>query len=493
MKNYFFNLNKKYLQTFKINVQRRFNETFIKNNESFLRLIFREINELFRHLGGRTSSKKDIPRKGEYPDAEIYNRLINSIDDDIDKLYTAQRLIVDDLNNLIKFNSNQRATTFEELMEAQQRILELQIKNKKDVTGQFIVENEFQSSESLSTDSSNVYIDETRGILTLSSTFDENKPIDTDNISIYFAGRKPTPPIYPNNRALRTGSHWRIPGEPEEHFVDTSNPSIDRSYRNMMIDTPNNNRGVGWVEFEAVLTELVGHIKSVDRTQYSFVDGGRISSESFIPSVKTTFTSKNLHALKEEISKIGGFNKDPQLIYVDIPYSLQGMNDYVKLINFPDINTSQEEKYKIDIPFVNAKLTNEVAIQFSPIEGDIPMIIWEESVAYSNINGREVAYPIIEPSDTNAQSDDGYYICKFNSYMIPSRVQLMVTFGGDPWHQIPFQMTHYIYTIQNQYDLPQLDSDVSFFFKKEFDIFVDSEPNKDREQDRAINVLSGIK
>ena len=35
------------------------------------------------------------------------------MDDDISKLYTAQALIEDDLNSLLKFNSNQRATTFE--------------------------------------------------------------------------------------------------------------------------------------------------------------------------------------------------------------------------------------------------------------------------------------------------------------------------------------------------------------------------------------------
>jgi hypothetical protein len=495
MKNYFYNLNKKYLQTFKRKAIDRFKNEYIKTDEALLSAIFKEMTELFRHLGGRTASKMDIPHRGDYPDAEKYNKLISAIEDDVDKLYTAQVLVEDDLNALLKFNANQRATTFEDIVSTQQKIMELYIRHKKDISGEFIVENDFTSTDALSSESSHVDIDEDRGVLTLASTFTENKPIDTNNVTIYFTGKKPIPPLYPNDDALRTGSHWRIPDQPEAHFVDTTNPSINNNYRSMMIDTPDVNTGIGWVEFEAVLTELVPHVTLPIRSEYLFRNGNEITSEAFVPSINQTFPNRDIWALKEEVGRVAGLNRDPELINLDVPYSLQGIDGYVKRLTRTVIESDQEEKYKLTIPFVtDARITNEIAVSFAPIEGDIPKILWDESVIFSNVGGREVSYQIVPPSKPNEPSEDGYYVCKFYTYVVPSRLELTLTYGGDAWHPIPFQMTHYVYSINRQFDLPQQEGvDISLLLSREYDIFVDSEPNTAKERARALNVLAGIR
>lgn len=495
MKNYFYNLNKKYLQTFKMKVIDRFKNEYIKTDESFLKAIFKEMTELFRHLGGRTASKQDIPVKGDYPDGDKYNKLISAIEDDVDKLYTAQVLVEDDLNSLLKFNANQRATAFEDIIATQQKIMQLYIRHKKDISGEFIIENDFTSTDALSTDSSSVAIDEDRGVLTLASSFTESKPIDTDNVTIYFTGKKPTPPLYPNDDALRTGSHWRIPDQPEAHHVDTANPSINKNYRFMMIDTPDVNTGIGWVEFEAVLTELVPHVTLPIRSDYLFRNGNEITSRSFVPSIEQTFPNQDIWALKEEVGLIAGLNRDPELINLDVPYSLQGIDGYVKRLTRTTIESDQEEKYKLTIPFVtDAKITNEIGVRFAPIESEIPSVLWSESVIYSNIGGREISYQIIPPANEDEPSEDGYYVCKFYTYVVPSRLELILVYRGDGWKRIPFQMTHYVYSINRQFDLPQQDGvNISLLLGREYDIFVDSEPNKPKERSRALNVLAGIR
>jgi len=497
MKNYFYNLNKKYLQTFKTKVLDGFNNEFIKTDESFLQHIFKEITSLFKHLGGRTTSKKDIPQKGQYPDKDKFNKLINSIEDDIDKLYTAQVLIEDDLNSLLKFNSNQRASTFESIVSSQQRIMQLYIKHKKDISGEVIIENNFQSTDNLSTDSKGVDIDEVRKVLTLASTVTENKPIDTDNVKIYFTGKKPSPSmsLYPNSDILEAGSHWKIPSKPAAHFIDIANPSAAKNYKKMMIDTPNVNTGVGWTEFEAVKTELIDRVRIPTRQSYLFNNGGRIGGDSFIPSFPSTFLSKGLPALKVEISKISKLNKDSELIHVNIGHSLQGINGYVKRPLVSEEETDQEEQYKLIIPFaINAKITNEIGINFSTPDTEIPKINWEKSVLFSNIGGIETSNSIIKPADPDSPSEDGYYVCKFNSYVIPARLELVLYYGGNGWKSIPFQMTHYMYSINKQFDLPYSgDQTISLSLGRQFDIFVDSEPNEKKERARALGVLKGIK
>ena len=143
MKNYFYRLNEKYLKNFSKNVLSKFNDVEIKTDIMFLKTILREVNELFKKLGGRAVSKSDIPKEDEYPDSKKFNALLSDIEHDVDKLYTAQGIIDDDVTNLMNFNATQRQKSYENFSNIQQKVLSVYVRNKKEVTGEFIIENNF--------------------------------------------------------------------------------------------------------------------------------------------------------------------------------------------------------------------------------------------------------------------------------------------------------------------------------------------------------------
>jgi len=456
MKNYFYKLNQKYIDPFIKNIWQHYKIYDKKTDINLMRSIFREVNELFKKIGGRTSSKKDVPRLGGYPDSDRVNRLITNIDDDLGKLYKAQSLVEDDLKNLMNYNAIQRSMLIDNFLRVQHKVYSAYIKNKKDTDGEESIPSihPFSSADSLGQGSENVWIDADRTTLSLTPTPNIIKPIDTDNVSVFFTGHKPEEPIYPNANILNPASYWKIP-DLESHFVDIANPSINRSYRKMMIDDPTNPTGVGICEFE---------------------------------SVQTLLTTGSLLAVRFIISQ--NFNADPSHIYIDTknslreeftkfysrmqPYHLNQLNNIIVL--------------KMIIPFtLAAVITNEICIDVAANgEAFIPHIDWGLSKVFSNSQGSDVAYPIIEPPK---ETTDGTIRCMLPEYIIPSRLELVLNYPTNAWSPIDFHMSHWVYSDQNTFKLPG-ENPVSFVLYKTFDIFVDSEPNLEKEKQRAYKVIT---
>lgn len=483
----FYKLNKTYIDSFRNNVYRRFGEKDKRLETGLLKSVLDEVIELFRKIGGKTSSKRDIPEADEYPDTVKYNRLLNNIALDLDKLYNAQRLVEGDVNNLLNFNSNQRDKTFENFTTAQQEVYSAYVKARKDVVGGVTVpaSNPFTSSDNMSPESKDVYIDETRKALTLGFSTTVNKPVDIRNVVVYFSGRKPTQPIYPNSDTLAIGSHWKKSAT-DPHFIDSSNLSQVDSYRTRLIDDPNNNEGIGICEFEAVET-----------TNFQIFTGTRAVSSfrlcGYSPVVYPIFEDYAVTNLKKFIGEIYG--KDSELIYLDVPNSLQGSDGYFKL-KLQTAQGSQKPRYKLVVPFVDAGLTNEIAVELTPnADGFIPKINWMESKVFSNVGGSDLAYALIEPKTVEGDmSVDGKYICHIARFVIPSRMELIIEYDSDElmWLPTPFYMAHYVYSDQKTYELPYLNDNqdkVYITLKKSYDIFVDAEASEEREKRRALNVL----
>lgn len=461
MKNYFFKINRKYLENFSNSVIKRFKTEGISSDRTFLRSLFKELNRLFSYIGGRVSSKSDIPGRTDYPDSKQFNKLIEDIAIDLDKLYTAQKLIENDLNNLLNFNSSQRQRTYENLTSTQQKVYSIYIKNRKLVNGEVIIpsDNPFSSADNLSDDSSNVKIEETRRVLTLNYDTKVVKPIDIRNVKIFFSSDvlPNSFKIYPNNKILELGSHWKVSGIPLAHHVDLTDKSATDAYKYMMIDDPNSNTGIGWCEFESVRTYIP------DNEQES-----------------------KLLAIKKFIGK--HFVKDEELLYVDIPNSLQGK--YITSVSPGQRN----HKYKLTIPFTSsAPFTNEIMVSFeSNSNGFLPKINWNQSKIYSNSNGTDVAYKFVKPATTNIPENGEYKCVIQNGFVKPSRMELILEYGVDSQQWVPFswKMSHYIYNAVKNYVLPQSTfGDVSLILKKTYDVFVDAEPNAELEKSRALNVL----
>lgn len=495
MKNYFYNINKKYIDDFSSNVLARFREEPIRSNISFMKGLFAEINSLFMRIGGKISSKADVPKSHEYPSSIKFNRLIRNIAFDIDKLYTAQKLIEDDLNNLINFNSTQRIRTFENLVATQQRVYSTYVKNKSGIRGEIRIpaEDPFGSATNISPESEGIYIDERKGILTLNHTSKISKPIRLDSVRMFFSGAQPVGKVYPNKDQMGLGSHWKIPGSTSVHHIDLDNETATTNYKNMLIDDPNSNYGVGFCEFEGVQTTIAPQdiIPTIKKSY-------RISDSS---DGKLYFkVSSTLGGTKEEDSIrrfIGAaHNKDEELIYLDVPNSLQGK--YIQYDTFSNaIFSGQKPQYKLVIPFHNnAPFTNQINITVQPNAlGNYPKLNWKQSQVFTNINGSDVGYNILAPARSHLIPDNGEYICNIRGGFIkPSRAEIIFEYGGDSiqWSQIGFTMAHWQYSVSENYFLPVgSDQEVALILGKTYDVYVDAEPNEDKEKQRALNVLLG--
>ena len=460
MKN-FYKLNKDYIRTFQLRVLNRYKANDKRSETSFFKSLLEELNELFRKFGGRLSSKRDIPAATDYPDSDVYNKLINDISFDIDKIYNAQKIVESDVNNLINFDSNQRHKIFENLVAAQQEVYSAYTKSKRDVLGgvEIPAGNPFTSSDNKSSDSEDVYIDETNKILTLGFDPPQSfKNVDIKNTVIYFAGKLPdeNEKVYPAGGTLGVGSHWKK-ASTDPHFINSDVPSDVETYKTMMIDDPDSNIGVGFCEFEAVRTRI--HDGAID--------------------ILKTYIGER-------------YGKDPELIYADKINSLQGQ--YISSGQPSEAPTDSTPKYKLVIPFTSEVLTNEIAIDLAGNGGGfIPRINWSESKVFSKINGADVAYALVPPANPDDTPSNGLYNCRIVNFVYPTRMELILEYKTDSsmWFPIDFYMSHYVYSAEKMYEMPcnNSDSKLNVVLKKSYDIFVDAEANETKEKTRALNVL----
>jgi hypothetical protein len=469
MKNYFYRLNNSFLKTFKANVIDRYSNENIRTDISFLRSILTEVTTLFRKIGGMVSNKNKIPKKGEYPDSKTFNQLLEGFDVDITKLFSAQKLVEDDINHLLMFNSAKRSEILEELNKTQQATLSTYIKNKKDLNNETKITISFNSDLMMSNESQGVAIDTIRGILTLNSTSSLVKPIDVNNVMISFCDNM-VDSSYPGMQFLAIGSHWKRDGN-DQHFLNFENKDIENDYRTRMIDDSNSNTGVGWCEFEAVNFGFTGY-------QYG-------QPVEIYPYVFKKYIGEH-------------FGKSPNQIFLDYNNSFQG---------FPAKMTSDFEnkyKFRILIPFTEKIKTNQIQINFRSNEesgdiggGKLPKIVWGESKVWSGLN----SINLIPPNKTSDnEANDGKYICSFegsirNGFVSPDKIELIVEYNSDPWQCMPFYMVNYSYSSTNSYKLnsPSAGSSaINFIYGKTFNIFVDVQANREKEQEAARNVLKDL-
>lgn len=485
MRNYFYKLNQTYINNFFRNIYSTFSTVNIKTDVNFLMLLFKELNNLFRFIGGKVSNKNNIPKSTDYPDVKKFNTIINEINIDTNKIYTAQKIIESDVNNLLNFDSIQRIKTFENLTSTQQDVYSVYIKNKNTIDSEYIIpsENPFASSDNLSEESKNVTIDQLRKSLTLDYSSFTDKSIDISNVDIYFSNVFPDKKVYPNNIKLHVGSHWKI--DSDNHFI-SDNRSIIENYKQRMIDSQNNT-GIGWCEFEAVKTTIDENFIIEPKKIYRLKD---IKSGTYDTIISNSFVSPSEVYLKEYIGKL--FNKDKEFIFLDIQNSLQG--EYISdnsVIIFNSINKSNEPNYKLVIPFLDSiPLTNEIVIDFEPDNlGYFPVINWEESKIYTTSESFKFNKQYVP-------NDNGEYRCVIDKFIKPKRIELILYYPADymHWTPIDFYMSRYNYTAQQNYYLEQQNGDkILIVLNKSYDIFVDSEPDQDKEENRALNVLIGRK
>ena len=482
MKRYFYKLYKKNLNDFQKRVYLRFQAFDKRSIAKFMKSILDEVNDLFLKIGGRISNKNDIPKNGTYPDSKKFNRLITDIDYDLGKVYDAQKLIEDDINNLMNFNQMQREKSFVNFAVVQQAVYAVYVKSKRDIIGGYEIPggSPFISSSMMSKESDNVMIDENRNVLTLSSTTEIQKPIDVSKVNIQLIPdiSLEDKRLYPNNKVMYPSSHWKRSSN-DPHFQNLDDSTTREEYFKMMVDDPTNPLGIGLVEFESVATPT-NSIKRLtigeDTTGVFF--GLTIKKQQIDLAIPVE------EIIREELSR--QFHSNSRLIYLDSVNSLQSVFANSTLEFLPSI-----KRFKLIITFINSSATNQLTIDFSANgAGVYPIVEWENSKVYSNA----IAFGFVQVDSVN-DGTDGLNIGKMTSTIVPTRAEIILKYTGDTeqfWPNIKFYMSHYVYTHHYAYTLPQTGStDFKIHVTKEYNIFVDSEANEDKEERRALDVLRG--
>ena len=108
-------INEKYIKRFRTQVESGISSLVRVSNSTVLKVILDEVNKLFGIMSGKLMSRKEIPKGTDFPDSSVHNELLSDIDTDLEKIYSAQAIIEDDVQNLVNFNSVEREKAIKNL------------------------------------------------------------------------------------------------------------------------------------------------------------------------------------------------------------------------------------------------------------------------------------------------------------------------------------------------------------------------------------------
>lgn len=459
---YFRQINEKYIRDFKNRVRNGVLELVRSTESTILKVILKEINYLFYIMSGRLTSRLDIPKRDEFPESKKYNKFIQDIDIDIEKTYTARDLVSNDVQNVVNFNSLERSKSVQNLANIQEKVYSVYIKSKKGLNGVSIIKEDFKTQLS-NTSSKDVEVNISKEQLTLkvsNNTLVRNNinKLKVDCYFIEFPDKRFN--IYPNNRNLSLGSFWKKSSS-DIHFILKNDKS---RYKNMMVDEETGTN-IGSTQFEAV---------------YTF-------EEPFGLPINTR--------IEEEMSKY--LNLHSSFIMIDRHNSIHGkyISNYDMNENINDISLSPQ--VKLVIPFTGQPpISTSFIADFEPNDSNvIPTIDITESFAFDD-NNNKIRFLPIPDNKVNNYDKTGRYQLNFSRPIRPSRIELVLLYGSNPWSELSkYMMSEYIFDKKKTFKLQTNLGTVETVLTKLAYVFVDSESNTQNERIRANNVmlLKGVK
>jgi len=451
---YISEINKKYITDFKNKIRERFSLSSRNTYVSFTRVLYDELSTLLRIIFGKMSSKHDIPIDSSFPDSAKYNRMVDNICIDVDKVYNAQTLINDDVQNLLNLNSLGREKLLAGLSSVQSIVYTSNIKAGSSVDGYHIIKEDFIDNR-LTADSTDVEINPIRESLILKTS---KQNIDRESVDFNLVNCYPIDVIkdainiYPSNKSMAIGSFWNKKKDRGDiHFTYKKDMS---EYRRMMVDDEGPN-SVGSVQFE-----MVGTFEKMHRTDISRASIERKASKAM--------------------------NIDPSFIMID---KINSMNS--KYISHRFRSELINPKIKISIPFLNAKQSNGFVINFDTNDSNkLPSILFDESFVYDH-NGTKVK--LVSPSDDkiNNYSKTGIFNIYFSTGLLkPTRIELVVKYASSAWTDISYWMSCYAVSVINPLTITTNDNAViTSSISSRFFILVDEEIDTKNEKNRAMSVF----
>lgn len=456
MAGYYRKINEKYIKQFKNRVRDGVNALVRVTDSMVLRVILKEVNRLFGIMSGRQTSRRDIPTPSDFPDSKTFNKLLDDIDIDIDKVYTAQTLIESDVQNVANFNSLEREKGLKNLARVQRKVYNVYLKSKKNIDGTIIIREDFKNDE-VPPESVGVQVNLNKETLTLQveDTSEVRTAVDNNIVDCFFVDSPSNKyNIYPNNRHLTLGSFWKQERGYDPHW---SLKESKTRYKYMMVDGPTASN-IGSTQFEAVFT---------------YDENG---------SMRT--------AVEQELGNY--FQLHPSFIQVDRSNSLHGKFSSVFNIDTATTQETVNPRVRLSIPFTrNTPLSSSFLVDLEPNDGGVlPSIDFNASSAY-DVNNRKVKFQALDTSKVSDYTKTGRYQLNFNEPIIPTRVDLIIYFANSPWAELgEYMMAEYIFEKRKTFQLAtNLSTSITTTLVKTAYVFVDAESNVRNEEIRANNVM----
>ena len=428
--NFIYKIFSKYFSEYKNIVARKIGGLIRVSDEEVLAVCLEELNTLLEIVAGRITSKLDIPQYNKFPSSEQFNTLLQHIDIDLDKLFSSCKIIIQDAQNVVNYNSTEREAITELLSSTQAQVYSAYISSRKGINGTTIIKETFnavdqdQAEALLGVNSYNVGINTSLKRLSVKAktvnAVKDNKSLNIEGIDAYHVDELPTDyNLYPNEVDLRLGSYWNTAGN-KHHFEQKSNPSYN--YREGFTKTgTESTANIASCQFESVITIDVS-----------------VNQDDVV-------TNRN-EPLERRIERRYSDENDIPInyIFIDRPNSING-----KYISNTTDDSNLKANVKLKIPFVNANLATGISLELNPNDGNnFPSInaaasFVRSDVKIDDVNGsNKVGVTVISEATTAENGDvNPIFTVMFERAVIPTMVELEFNYlDKTGWPEVTYDM-----------------------------------------------------
>lgn len=435
MKQYIYKLYSKYFNQYKNNVGAKIGSLIRASETQILNVCLDEINKILNIISGQLTSSLDIPKKNKFPTSTEFNKFLQNIEIDLDKLYTANSLIINDVQNVANYNSFERFFITNYLSNVQGKVYRAFISSQKNITGSTIIREDFNSIDVIDyrNGSEKITVDTVLKSLTLKPI--NESVIDRTSINYNFIDCFHLDNIdskfkcYPNNTDLSPGRYWKMLSSSNEiHF---SKKFELEEYRKSMSDDQNTatTQQLSSCQYEAVVT--------LDSKQNYHSKIEKLAAKNYICPESDIYINRS-------ISITDSFIADKTMSKVPTNKSIV-----------------------LRIPFTNnASLSNGCYIVLkSNDDYDLPSLIGDDSYCRSIVtdkNGKQIEQKtkiisITKEKIDNSGSPNTYKIL-FAEPLVPKMLELTLKYDN-AWPKIPHVMSVFTNTFNKNVKLDIITQD----------------------------------
>jgi len=465
----------KYFEQYKTKVLTQIRGLIRTTDEEIMDVCLTELNNLFEIISGRKTSIIHIPKYNRFPDSVEFNNMLSNLDIDFSKLFDLTKIISNDIQSVVNYNSVERDSIIELLSSTQAAVYNAYISSKKGINGTTIIKENFINDDNTSI-KTGVIINPSLKRLMLKPINDNTKfnrkDINIDFIDATHYIEQPTDyNLYPNNIELSLGSYWKVSDSKTHHGGINYNPN----YRNNILTDKTGTSGeqLGSCQFESVIT---------------------IDPDNKIPmNIK----------IENEYSEYKSIPTN--YIFINRPTSINDKYIYTKQL---DSNLPSNIRFKI--PITTNTLVNSCIIKINPTGNNTyPKINEATSFVRTDVNNEvdssnKIGISVIS-NDTLEYTDNvsKIYTIIFATPVKPTMLELEFVYNNnDGWYDVTYDMSVWlaeltkIVNINHKLDNTNVENDQLLIeYNRQVYVMIDDIADNDTEKNKVLDIITfeGVK